>query len=128
MVDSSRYFDWLERGKKDLQGAQILFEHNVDNALVCFHCQQALEKYFKGYLLKKNNQLVEGHSLIKLCKLCEQYHGPFKDFLKDVALINGYYIETRYPADEPLIISNEETGECLEITKRIMEAVDLLII
>jgi HEPN domain-containing protein len=124
MVDSQRYMDWIETAKKDYRAAQILFEHGADNSLVCFHCQQAIEKCFKGYLVKNNGVLVEGHGLVKLCKMCESYNRDFHVFLKDVALINEYYVETRYPADEPMIVSNEETKECMAITEKIFYFID----
>lgn len=127
MVDSQHYFDWITMAKKDYRAAQILLEHGADNSLVCFHCQQAIEKYFKGYLLKKSNSLVEGHGLIKLCKLCESYHRDFHNFLKDVAFINEYYLETRYPADEPLIVSDEDTRECMAITEKVLNFIDEVI-
>jgi HEPN domain-containing protein len=127
MVDSKRFMDWIEMAKKDLRGAKILFEHGADNYLVSFHCQQAIEKYLKGFLLKNNNQLVEGHGLVKLCKLCEQYNQGFKGFLKEVAFVNEYYLETRYPADQPLIVTEEDTQECLSITEKIFSFVDKII-
>lgn len=36
---------------KDLKSANILFEQEADNERVCFHCQQAIEKYFKKILI-----------------------------------------------------------------------------
>ncbi|HBF36844.1 MAG TPA: DNA-binding protein [Firmicutes bacterium] len=127
MVDSQRHLDWLAMAKKDFHAAQVLFEHNIDNSLVCFHCQQAIEKYLKGYLLKNSKLLCEGHGLIKLCKMCEQFNEHFQIYLKDVAFINEYYIETRYPADEPLIIPDEDTRECIAITEKILHFIDEII-
>lgn len=49
MVDSKRYEEWFKMAKKDLNGARILYEHGGDNGIVCFHCQQAIEKYLKGF-------------------------------------------------------------------------------
>ncbi len=124
MVDSKRYLDWITHAKKDLEGAKILLEHSADNSLVCFHCQQAIEKYLKGFLLKRENILNEGHGLVKLGKLCEKHDHNFKTIIKDLALINEYYIETRYPGDEPLVISDEDTQECMLITEKIIEFIN----
>ncbi len=101
MVDSKRYLDWFTMAKNDLRAAKILFEHEADYALVCFHCQQAIEKYFKGYILKNTRQLVDGHSLVRLCKTSEQFNQGFRDHLKDVALVNEYYVETRFGTSCP---------------------------
>ena len=126
MVDSTRYKDWFTMAHHDLEGARILFLHGAEYGLVCFHCQQAIEKTLKGFLLKQSPQLMEGHSLVKLCKFCVQYHIGFNDFLKDAAFVNVFYIETRYPADEPLIVTKEDTQECLDIAQKIIEFIDSL--
>jgi hypothetical protein len=42
LVDSIRHKEWFEMAKKDLQSAEMLFEHDADNGIVCFHCQQAI--------------------------------------------------------------------------------------
>lgn len=109
---------------KDFRGAEILFEYEADYGLVCFHCQQTIEKYFKGYLLYQTGVLQEGHGLIKLCKKATEFDVQFKNFIKDCAFVNAYYIETRYPSEDPLNITEEEVVMCLDITKRIMSLVD----
>lgn len=95
--------------------------------MVCFHCQQAIEKYFKGYILKNTRQLVDGHSLVRLCKTSEQFNQGFRDHLKDVALVNEYYVETRYPADQPLVVSREDAVECLGITEKVIAFIDAVV-
>ena len=52
MADSLRYKDWFEKAIQDLRGAEILMRHGGGNDLVAFHCQQAMEKALKGWLLK----------------------------------------------------------------------------
>ena len=64
MGDSLRYKDWFEKAAHDLRGAEILMEHDGGNDLVAFHCQQAMEKMLKGWLLKTTGELLDGHSLV----------------------------------------------------------------
>ncbi len=45
-MDSVKYKDWFEMAKKDIKSAEILFQHEADNG-ICFHSQQAIEKYLK---------------------------------------------------------------------------------
>ncbi len=45
---------FLERGKKDLELSQKLFQENQDYEMSAYVAQQALEKYVKAYLLKSN--------------------------------------------------------------------------
>lgn len=51
----------------------------------------------------------------------------FKNFLKDCAYVNQYYIETRYPTDFPLEVSEEEASECYAIAKRIIDYISTIV-
>jgi len=77
MVDSKHYLDWLAMAKKDYRAAQILFEHEADNSMVCFHCQQAIEKYFNGYLLKKMAYSLKATGLLNYVKCVNHTIGIF---------------------------------------------------
>lgn len=123
MVDSKRYNDWLEKADRDIKSARVLKQNDCGNDVVAFHSQQAIEKSLKGFLLKKIGRVVEGYSLIYLCKEASNYCVEFKKHLKDCAFVNQYYIETRYPADVQLIVSDEEAEECITIAKEINKMV-----
>lgn len=110
--------------KKDLQSAEILFEHDADNGIVCFHCQQAIEKYLKGFLINATGELQEGHNLVKLCKKAMAYDKSLGGFIKDMAFVNTYYIETRYPAEEPLLVSKEDAEECIRIAMEVIGKIE----
>ncbi|MDR3593226.1 HEPN domain-containing protein [Clostridium sp.] len=47
--------------------------------------------------------------------------------MKDCVFLNQYYIETRYPADNPLIVSDYEVEECIQIAEEIYKIVENLI-
>jgi HEPN domain-containing protein len=127
MVDTLRYTEWLDNAKRDINAAKILLEHECGNDLVAFHCQQAVEKTMKAYLIMKGKGILNTHSLIYLCKMCQEYESNFKGYLKDCALLNQYYIETRYPADDPIHIEDYEINECLKIASEIYETINGLI-
>ncbi len=94
MADTVKYNEWFVMAEKDLKSAKILFEHDADNEIVCFHCQQAIEKYPKGYLIYMTKAMIQNKI--------------FGEFLKDTAFVNTYCIETRYPAVDPLIVSRDD--------------------
>jgi HEPN domain-containing protein len=124
LVDSVVHKEWFDMARKDLRGAEILLEHGADMGLVCFHCQQAIEKYLKGFLIKASGALQQGHNLVKLCKKAAVYHRDLDKFTKDLAFVNTFYIETRYPAEDPLILSDEDAEECLRITKEVIKKIE----
>lgn len=45
------------------------------------------------------------------------------DFTKDCAFVNQYYIETRYPSDDPLEVSPGEALECIGIAETILDEI-----
>ena len=107
-----------------MQGAEILFEHDADNGIICFHCQQAIEKSLKGYLISVTGVLQDGHSLVKLCKNAATQNSLFSGLLKDMAFVSTYYIETRYPAEDPLLVSKEDAAECMAILKKVIRMIE----
>lgn len=123
MTDSLRYTEWIEKATRDLKSAKVLKQNDCGNDVVAFHCQQAIEKSLKGFLLKSTGLIVEGHSLIYLCKESSKYISEFRKKLKDCAFVNQYYLETRYPADIPLVISDEDANECIFIAEDILSLV-----
>jgi HEPN domain-containing protein len=127
LVDTKKHNEWFIMAKKDMRSANILFEHNADNEIICFHCQQAIEKYIKGYILYIAGELQEGHNLVRLCKKVMVYDSSFSDFLKDVAFVITFYIETRYPAEESLFVSIDDTKECIDIMNKIVNKIDKII-
>jgi len=121
MPDSMRYNDWFSKARSEYEGANILMEHGGDYALVAFLSQQAVEKAFKGYILKNREELIEGHSLIYLCKISAEIDCSIKQFIKDAAYVNQFYLETRYPADIPIGLNKDEAQECFHIAKTILD-------
>lgn len=86
-----------------------------------FLCQQAAEKALKCVILKHKSRLVSGHGLLYLCKLVQEIDPSFRCNAKDCAYLNQFYIETRYPSDEPMVLTREETEECLSIARNLIE-------
>ncbi|MGB9813723.1 MAG: HEPN domain-containing protein [Thermovenabulum sp.] len=127
MIDTIKYKEWLDMAKRDIKAAKILYEYEGDKGIICFHCQQAVEKYLKGYLIYKTGMLNEGHSLTKLCKKASQFDDRFKSIIKDCAFLNQFYIETRYPAEDPLIVEEEDVEESMQIAERIIKLIDSII-
>ena len=123
-MDSKRYNDWFDKAKIDLRGAQVLFESDVDNSLVAFHCQQAIEKMLKGFVLKHTKELLDGHSLVFLIRRASHIDEEMRKFTKDCAFVNQFYIETRYPADVPDEVDEYEVNECLQTAIEVLSYIN----
>jgi HEPN domain-containing protein len=127
MVDTLRHIDWIDAANRDLNAANILLNHECGNDLVAFHCQQCVEKSLKAYLIFKGKGIVSTHSLIYLCKLCQSIDPVFRQHIKDCGFLNQYYVETRYPADEPMKIDDYEINECIKISSDIFAYIKSLL-
>ena len=98
MKDTSKEaLRWLTQAENDLQYAKIGFREGF-YAQVCFQAQQVCEKALKsihyGHLQKR---IVYGHSLVELSKELN-LDTPSID---DLAILDQYYIPTRYPNGLP---------------------------
>ena len=110
---SQYYYKWLEKALSDLQSARILLTWGGDEMAVAFHCQQAIEKALKGYLLFKVGRHFDGHNLTFLCRQAAIADERFSRYLGESAALNNYYIETRYPTDLPFEITEAQIHNIL---------------
>lgn len=105
---------WLIKALNDVKVAShemALTEEEIVTDAVCFHCQQAVEKLLKAYLISKNVEFGRIHDLETLLKLCASQDTDFTGL--DVGNLTDYAVEIRY-ADEFYIPSIEEAKECLK--------------
>ena len=115
--DSRRYYDWLDRADEDMCCARLLVQDEDCYNGCAFHCQQAIEKALKAYLLLKSDRLVDGHNLTWLCKQAMRYDKRFSDWLDESFSLNKCYIETRYPADIPSDFTTDKIRAFLKMAE-----------
>jgi HEPN domain-containing protein len=118
--------DWIILAEKDVKAASVIFNEEYLTNIVAFHCQQAIEKYFKAYILEYDKPLLKIHDLPKLYGIIKEV----KDLKIDedlLSTINETYIEGRYPGELGLLPdgmpSNEQAHDFLEFTKSIEEKI-----
>ncbi len=112
--DSKRYYDWLFHAYQDKISAETLITDNRLYGQVIFHCQQAIEKSLKAYLIYKTRKFHDGHNIVWLCKQSAMLDKEFYDYITKFSVMNRYYIETRYPADIPTEITYEDAKKILD--------------
>lgn len=93
--DSHFYYKWLDKALCDLQCARLLLTYGGDPYNTAFHCQQAIEKALKGYLLYRTGRHFDGHNLTYLCRQAIRIDpDTFTEYLDESAALNDLYIET----------------------------------
>ncbi|NCB29292.1 MAG: HEPN domain-containing protein [Clostridia bacterium] len=121
--DSLFYYKWLDKALVDLQAARILLTWDGDYAMVAFHCQQAIEKALKGFLLFKTGRHFDGHNLTYLCRQAINLDRAFAEYLDESAALNNLYIETRYPTDLPFSLSETQVSRLYGMAERMFSAI-----
>lgn len=114
---------WIQKGDHDLGTAKITFLHIPEYLdTVTYHCQQAVEKYLKSYLIFLSTNFRFTHDLIYLIELisrtdpdCERYYDP-------VSELQSYAVEVRYP-NETIYLTDAEVKNALKIAKEIRDFV-----
>ena len=114
---------WINKAEKDLLTAEreLSFEDPITD-IICFHCQQTVEKYLKAFLVYHQIYFTKTHRIMDLLELCATEDPSFKDELEDADNLTDYAVEIRYP-DVWLEPGIEDAKEALEIAKKVKEFV-----
>ena len=111
---------WISRANKDLSVAEIVHDHSLENDEdVAFHCQQAIEKYFKAFLIENDLPLVRTHDLTQLYGMIKKITDLHIDEEK-LFSISNVYIDSRYPDVGHMVIpSREQAHEFIAFAKEV---------
>jgi len=83
--------EWFSKANNDLQTVEILFtDPEPPTDTLCFHCQQAVEKYLKGALVLNNIDFMKTHDLIYLLKLAQKVIDGIEDYEEECLSLNKY--------------------------------------
>ena len=115
--------DWVFFAERDFETAEILIKNeNPFTNIIAFHCQQAVEKYLKAYLVEKNIPIIKTHDLIKLNDMIKEIADLGIDE-KKLMILKQVYSESRYPGDLGLLPdglpSDKQAAEFIEYAKEI---------
>ena len=112
---------WLKKAEKDLLTAkhELSFADAVTES-ICFHCQQAAEKYLKAYLVFRGIPFTRTHEIGELVTKCENKDKEISALKEEADKLTDYAIEIRYPEEwiEPTL---EEAREAFEISNKIRD-------
>lgn len=112
---------WLRKAETDVKAAR----HDLTASPpllsdVVFHCQQAIEKILKGFLMWHGLPFRKTHSLEELGEQCLDVDSTLRELVDRAVPLTEYAWKFRYPGDleEP---SLEEAEEALQITQEFYE-------
>jgi len=116
---------WLEQAIEDLKWAKDLAERGGYH-IACFLSQQVGEKALKAFLYAQGEEIVIGHSVERLCHLAAKYEANFLKKVKKWAILDGFYIPTRYPNGLPdsipaKVYTSDAAGEAVRLAGEIVD-------
>lgn len=97
-------------------------EDEVITDTLCFHCQQAVEKFLKAYLVYNRIEFGRTHSIEYLIRLCSTVDKEFESLYDITKNLTDYAVWIRYP-DEFYIPTVEEAKEAFEAARQVKQFV-----
>ena len=116
---------WIEKADEDLLVVhQLMDADSTARGAIGFHCQQAVEKYLKAFLIFHGIEPERTHNLEFLLERCSTVDPGFSEI--DPLNLTDYRVEARYPGDflEPDI---GELKELMLVVDHIRDKVTYLI-
>lgn len=110
---------WFNKAEKDLTTVEheFFFDDPVYET-ICFHCQQAVEKFLKGYLIYLEIGYQKTHEIGELVSICERKDRGITHLKEDADKLTDYAVEIRYP-DDYYEIHENDAKEAFEIAKEV---------
>ncbi len=116
--------NWILKANNDLKtGKDEMETDEPATDTICFHMQQCVEKYLKGYLVFHELDFRKTHDIAELIELCKSVSEKFEELYgMDADSLTVYAADIRYP-DDFYMPTLEETRDCIDIAVKAMEFV-----
>jgi len=118
MPNSKEVKEWFQKAEDDFEGAVYLSRRRKKPLpdLVCFHSQQAAEKYLKAFLINQKTTFPKTHDLLFLLDLARKSRPDLELHRELFEYLNPYSIQSRYPGEEA---TQEEARIAIKTIKKI---------
>ena len=114
--------DWVGKADLDYRAAERLLQDQERlREIIAFHCQQAAEKYLKGFLVRHQVEFPKTHNFRQLLNLVSRVSPEMAASLKDAAELGPYGVDVRYPGDFHVLPGQEE--KAFELARRAKDTV-----
>ena len=127
MDNKALTLEWLRFARMDLDSARYLLQtmHPAPLEIICYHCQQAAEKFLKSIAVALGDDPVKTHDLLKVL---DQYQARI-DIPREIIVIAGsltpFGVRIRYPQE--LAVDEAQTRTALAQAEAVQEWVTSLL-
>ena len=117
---------WLFRANEDIAVIEKLFESEPElyASTICFHAQQAVEKFLKAFLVFHNIDFPKTHDLDYLLLECKKI--DTKNFDIDLGSLTDFGVSIRYP-DDFYLPDKDETAQYRGIALKVKIVIENII-
>lgn len=119
-MNDLEFKNWVQRSQDDIRAAKVLLEKRILPWIICFHCQQAVEKYLKAVQVVYLKNYEKEHDLVKLAKTVSQII-DLDSLLLDLSFLSAFYIAGRYPTVQETTITVKRAEEVFNLTKKVLK-------
>ncbi len=115
---------WLKKARHDLETAKVVSVNLPDyDDTIAFHCQQAIEKTLKAYLIFLDIEFKPVHDLGYLLNLIGTKDDSLEPFFEKVDKISRYAVQIRYP-DAIIKLTKQQTQEAVELADYLLDLIN----
>ena len=121
---------WIEHAEEDfLVVENLLSAAKVPWGPVCFHAEQAAEKYLKALLISRSVRPPRTHNLLDVLGLCRSAGADPGRIDGDCAALTTFVFDPRYPRDnlwfrdEPRVFGERDGRVAVAAARRVRDAV-----
>ena len=114
---------WFKKAESDFKTIENNLKSNdPPTDAICFHAQQAIEKYMKGALVYLEKHITRTHDLVNLLTSIVHYIPELAEYEEHLDEISHYGVEIRYPDIfyEPTL---DEAQKSYETAKKIKDII-----
>lgn len=94
--------EWMTKAEEDFAFASSSLALDNFYAQICFHFQQAAEKYLKAFVIANDLEFRLVHNLLELLETCREKEPGIREIEEDCRYLNAFYVDTRYPVQWPV--------------------------
>lgn len=120
MVDPAIVREWMQKADEDYRFAEAnLRAQEGFYPQICFHFQQAAEKYLKTCIVAFELEFKKTHDLVQLLDACKDRLPDIDAVREDCEFLSDFYIESRYPVHWPTHYTEAEADRAHKAAGRV---------
>ena len=113
--------EWITKAEGDLQVAdsQMQGQHPVVD-VVCFLCQQSVERYLKAWLTEQSVAFPRTHDLEALGRLCQPSLPDIATHMHDLRYLTAFGTDVRYPGASAALGDAQQAANTAHRVRRLI--------